>query len=194
MSFAPRHLLICNHSESDPRKYKSAEMRLLAAILSLSSCLTVVFSQDKAATTPKGAIVPKGATAPKGGTSPKGVTAPKGSKDQTQCSAVHFVVGRGSGEPQGVGMLRGLVNSVAQTIPGVTSEAIVYPAQLDFNNLLSYVSSESSGVSAGKNQITAYVKRCPKSKIVVTGVSQVRNKSKVKSKPRSNRTSSRGPM
>jgi hypothetical protein len=71
-------------------------------------------------------------------------------------------------------MLRSLVNSVAQAVPGVTSEAIVYPAQLDFNNLLSYVSSERSGVSAGKSQITAYVKRCPKSKIVVTGVSQVR--------------------
>jgi len=69
-------------------------------------------------------------------------------------------------------MLRTLINSVAQTVPGVTSEGIVYPAQLDFNNLLSYVSSERTGVTAGKNQLTAYVRRCPKSKIVVTGVSQ----------------------
>jgi len=72
-------------------------------------------------------------------------------------------------------MLRSFINSVAEAVPGVTSEAIVYPAQLDFNNLLGYVSSERSGVTAGKNQVTAYVKRCPKSKIVVAGVSQVRN-------------------
>jgi acetylxylan esterase len=103
----------------------------------------------------------------------------KTSQDQTPCSQVHFVVARGSGEPQGVGTLRTLVNSVSQAVPGVTSEAIVYPAQLDFNNLLSYVSSESSGVKAGKNQITAYVRRCPKTKIVVTGVSQVRNRTPI---------------
>jgi Cutinase len=162
-------------------------MRFLATFFALSSCLTVVLSQGKGATDPKGATSAKGpkgptsAKGPKGPISAKGpkgpasAKGPKGAKDQTQCSAVHFVVARGSGEPQGVGMLRGLVNSVAQSVSGVTSEAIVYPAQLDFNNLLSYVSSERSGVSAGKSQITAYVRRCPKSKIVVTGVSQVRN-------------------
>jgi acetylxylan esterase len=120
-------------------------MRFQDTLFALSSFLTTVLSQDK------------------------------GGKDLTQCSKVHFVVARGSGEPQGVGMLRSFINSVAEAVPGVTSEAIVYPAQLDFNNLLGYVSSERSGVTAGKNQVTAYVKRCPKSKIVVAGVSQVRN-------------------
>jgi acetylxylan esterase len=93
---------------------------------------------------------------------------------QAPCAKVHFVVARGSGEPQGEGFLRSLVSAVNGTFPGaVTSEAVVYPAQLNFSNIISYVTSESTGVTAAKNQLTAFVKKCPQTKLVVTGVSQV---------------------
>jgi cutinase len=118
--------------------------------------------------------LPKGmsgcpAGAPKS-TSPAGAAAPK-----QECSPVHFVIGRGSCEPPGPGTLRSLADSVGKEIPGITLEGIDYPAELNFSNLLGYVSSSSAGATAGKNQITRYAKNCPKSKIVVTGVSQVRD-------------------
>ena len=93
----------------------------------------------------------------------------------SECSPVHFIIGRGSCEPPGAGGLSSLANAIGKEIPGVTMEGVEYAAGLNFSNLLSYVSSSSQGATAGRNQITQYVRRCPQSKIVVTGVSQVRD-------------------
>jgi hypothetical protein len=93
---------------------------------------------------------------------------------KAECSPVHFIIARGSNEPQGPGTTKMLADAVAKEIPGVTTEGIVYPARLNFSNILNYLPSSGDGVKAGVNQITQYVKACPQSKVVVAGLSQVR--------------------
>jgi len=83
------------------------------------------------------------------------------------CSPVHIVVARASTEAQGEGMIRSLSSAVKKAIPGTTSEAVVYTAKL-----APYGPSEIQGVAAAKQQVTAYVKKCPTSKIVLMGYSQ----------------------
>jgi acetylxylan esterase len=89
-------------------------------------------------------------------------------KRQTGCSSVHILVGRGSGEPKGEGATGRLSTTLKRSIAGATSEAVDYPAKLS-----PYPQSESTGVQAVKEQMTAYVKKCPQSKIVLMGYSQV---------------------
>ena len=89
---------------------------------------------------------------------------------QAKCSAVHIVVARASTEPQGEGLIGALSRSVKSAIPGTTSEAVKYPAAL-----APYGPSEIKGVVAAKAQVTEYVKKCPESKIVLMGYSQVRS-------------------
>lgn len=88
-------------------------------------------------------------------------------KRQTDCAPIHLVVARGSTEPPGLGVLESLVNIIVKANPSATSEAIVYPADLD-----DYVASVINGTAAVKKQVTAYVERCPRSKIVLIGYSQ----------------------
>jgi hypothetical protein len=82
---------------------------------------------------------------------------------------VHILVGRGSGEPAGMGATGRLVTQMKAAITGVTAEAIDYPAKLS-----PYPDSSSAGTNAVVKQTTAYVKRCPNAKIVLMGYSQVR--------------------
>lgn len=91
-------------------------------------------------------------------------------KRQNACSPVHIIVARGSGEPQGEGATGRLATTLKEEIPGTTSEAVDYPAKLS-----PYPQSESAGVKACKEQMTAYVKKCRESKIVLMGYSQVRS-------------------
>jgi acetylxylan esterase len=82
------------------------------------------------------------------------------------CKPVHLIVARASTEAPGTGA----IGSVATTIAGQTGadiEAIVYPAQL-----IPYDTSSSTGDAAVTNQLTAYVAKCPKSKVVLMGYSQ----------------------
>ena len=145
-------------------------MRPIQIIVVLLSCVTGILAQGGAGGAGGIAGLPKGMP----GCSNTPAKGPGGGESrQTECSAVHFVIGRGSCEPPGTGALNKLAELVGKEIPGVTSEGIEYPAALNFSNLLGYVSSSSTGATAGKNQITAYSKRCSKSKIVVTGISQV---------------------
>jgi Cutinase len=163
-----------------------SKMRSIKIVVTLLSCITAILAQGNAGGPPSS---PKG-TAPKGtagglGGLPKGMpgcgsqspSTPSGGEasGRQECSDVHFVIGRGSCEPPGAGSLRRLADAVGKEIPRITLEGIDYPASLNFSNLLGYVSSSSTGATSGKNQITAYAKRCPKTKIVVTGISQVRD-------------------
>lgn len=86
---------------------------------------------------------------------------------QDACSPVHIIVARASTELPGYGVTGALAQSLAKDIPGTTAEPVVYPAVLN-----PYISSENAGVVAMKNQLTAYVKNCPQSKIVLAGYSQ----------------------
>jgi hypothetical protein len=87
---------------------------------------------------------------------------------QGGCAPVHILVARGSAEPEGEGSTGRLSTTLKRSIPGATSEAINYPAKLS-----PYPQSEAQGVQACKNQMTAYAKRCPQSKVVLMGYSQV---------------------
>jgi acetylxylan esterase len=87
---------------------------------------------------------------------------------QGGCAPVHILVARGSQEPEGEGATGRLATQVKKDIPGATSEAINYPAKLS-----PYPQSEAQGVQACKDQMTAYAKKCPNSKLVLMGYSQV---------------------
>src|SRR5580692_2949735 len=92
-------------------------------------------------------------------------------RQASACSPVHIFVGRGSQEAKGEGSTGRLSASIKRAIAGTTSEAIDYPALLN-----PYTSSESKGVAATKEQMQAYAKRCPQSKLVLMGYSQVGKK------------------
>jgi acetylxylan esterase len=84
------------------------------------------------------------------------------------CAEVHVLVARASGEAKGEGMIGGLSKAIKAAVKGADSEAVDYPAAL-----APYGSSETKGVKAAKEQLTAYVKRCPAAKVVLMGYSQV---------------------
>lgn len=84
-----------------------------------------------------------------------------------KCAPVHIIVARASTEPAGEGMIGSLSRSIKTSIPGATSEAVSYPAAL-----APYGPSEIKGVAAAKAQLTAYVQKCPQSKMVLMGYSQ----------------------
>jgi hypothetical protein len=157
-------------------------MILIKPSIALLSLGTTVLAQGSPAAAAGGlASLPKGMPgcsnqpAASAASSAGGVGGPA-SATKPECSDVHFIIGRGSCEPPGPGMLRTLAATIGKQVAGVTVEGIDYPASLNFSNLLGYVSSSTSGASAGVRQITQYSKACPKSKIVVMGVSQVSKK------------------
>jgi len=86
---------------------------------------------------------------------------------QPECSDIHILVGRGSKEPQGMGGTGKLAKAIQAQMKGVTTEAVIYPAELS-----PYPPSSSAGAKAVVKQVTAYVKACPKSKLILMGYSQ----------------------
>lgn len=82
-------------------------------------------------------------------------------------SAVHMIIARASLEAPGPGIIGQVATQVAAQLPGSDSESVVYPATLD-----NYAQSEAAGVAAMTGLLTAYVGRCPDSKIVMMGYSQ----------------------
>lgn len=93
-----------------------------------------------------------------------------GSRADGDCAPVHLLVARGSTEAPGFGQLNSLATKIVQGNSGATKEAIDYPAKLQ-----PYGPSVSAGVTAVKNQLSAYVQKCPDSKIVLLGYSQGAN-------------------
>ncbi|KAH6842440.1 Alpha/Beta hydrolase protein [Chaetomium sp. MPI-CAGE-AT-0009] len=86
---------------------------------------------------------------------------------QQACQDVHIFLARGTSEPY-PGRQSKIVSAVCQGIRSCGYEDIVYPAS--FNP--SYCASVSAGISVGTSQLTAYARRCPNSKLVLTGYSQ----------------------
>ncbi|KAK4082061.1 hypothetical protein PCL_06909 [Purpureocillium lilacinum] len=86
---------------------------------------------------------------------------------QESCAQIHLLVARGSTEPPGDGQLGSLAARIIRAHQGATQEAIDYPALLN-----PYSTSVRAGTAAVLNQLTAYVRRCPNSMVVLLGYSQ----------------------
>jgi acetylxylan esterase len=83
------------------------------------------------------------------------------------CAPLHILAARASTNAQGEGMTASTNSAINSLVPGPDVEAIVFPASLP-----PYSPSASKGVQATKDQLRAYVERCPESKIILTGYSQ----------------------
>ena len=92
------------------------------------------------------------------------------------CPKVHVYGARETTVPQGYGTSQGLVNMVTQAYPGATAEAIVYPACGGQSNCggVSYDNSAQQGTAAVVKAVTSFNQKCPDTKIVLIGYSQVR--------------------
>lgn len=96
---------------------------------------------------------------------------------ESDCSPVHIFAARGSGEPAGPGAVGQLAELIHIDNPSTSTdavEAIDYPALLDPNDPTRYAFSTHVGISAVMWQVTSYYNRCPNSKVVLLGYSQVR--------------------
>jgi len=85
----------------------------------------------------------------------------------TECSEVHIIVDRATGEPPSQGVIGTLATLISSRIPGTTVEWIDYPAVL-----VPYDQSTDTGIRMTKEAIRDYANRCPNAKIVLLGYSQ----------------------
>lgn len=92
---------------------------------------------------------------------------PSGQSKPQDCAPVHVITARGSKEDPGEGAVAPLTDLIVAANKGATREAVDYPALL-----LPYDDSSSKGTQAVTDQLTAYVDRCPDSKVVLVGYSQ----------------------
>lgn len=82
---------------------------------------------------------------------------------------VHVISIRGEGETpngHGYGMVKSLVDQIKNTIPGSSSVAVNY------NNQGTTMESNSAAVHHIKHHIKTYARRCPHTKMVITGYSE----------------------
>ena len=89
------------------------------------------------------------------------------------CAPVHIMTARGSLEPPNAEASSPLVQLIQQRNPGADVEDIKYPADISNTNIWIYVQSEANGTLAIASQLSDYVNRCPSSKLVLIGGSQV---------------------
>src|SRR5688500_10744958 len=98
-------------------------------------------------------------------------------EERQSCPAVHVFGARETTVPQsqGFGTSSGLVNMVTQAYSGATAEAMVYPACGGQSQCggISYDSSATQGTAAVVKAVTAFNQKCPNTKIVLIGYSQV---------------------
>lgn len=85
------------------------------------------------------------------------------------CADVHIFGARETTVSAGFGSAGTVVDLIKNAHSGATSEAIDYPAAGDSQ----YGASVQAGTKAVAQQVEAYVKACPNSKIVMVGYSQV---------------------
>lgn len=83
-------------------------------------------------------------------------------------SGVHVIVARASQEAPGPGIMGQVANTVLERIPGSDMESLDYPALLD-----PYVPSQTAGVANLTTLIQKYSEKCPRTKMVLMGYSQV---------------------
>lgn len=97
-------------------------------------------------------------------------------QERQACPEIHVFGARETTAPPGYGTSQGLVQMVQQAYPGTTAEAITYPACGGQSSCggASYDSSAQQGTSAVVSAVGNLNKRCPDTKIVLIGYSQVR--------------------
>ena len=85
----------------------------------------------------------------------------------TDCSDVHIIVDRATGEEPSQGVIGTLATLISERIPGVTVEWVDYPAVL-----MPYDQSTDTGIRMTKDSIRSYADKCANAKIVLLGYSQ----------------------
>ncbi|KAL7921778.1 carbohydrate esterase family 5 protein [Trichoderma austrokoningii] len=85
----------------------------------------------------------------------------------TCAKGLYMIVARGSEEAPGLGVTGNLTSQIADKVPGSLVVAVDYPATID-----NYESSEGKGVQNMQEQLDAYGRACPDSKIAILGYSQ----------------------
>lgn len=91
----------------------------------------------------------------------------KRQKASSDCKDVHLFLARGAGDPY-PGTQGPLVPAVCDSLPSCDHEDILYVGTFD-----RVCNSVQVGVVNATNQITAYATRCPNSKLVLCGHSEV---------------------
>ena len=92
-------------------------------------------------------------------------------EERQSCPGIHIFGARETTAPPGYGSAGTFVNLILQAYPGSTAEVINYPAQGGTN--AAYASSVQAGTQNIANQINAFNKQCPNTRLVVVGYSQV---------------------
>lgn len=92
------------------------------------------------------------------------------------CPAIHVLGARETTVSPGFGSAGALVNQIISAHPGTTSEAIVYPACGGQSSCggIAYGDSAREGTNAVASAVNGFNQRCPSTKIVLVGYSQVR--------------------
>jgi len=85
----------------------------------------------------------------------------------TDCSDVHIIVDRATGEEPSQGIIGTLATLISERIPGTTVEWVDYPAVL-----VPYDQSTDTGIRMTKQAISNYADKCGNAKIVLLGYSQ----------------------
>jgi hypothetical protein len=85
-------------------------------------------------------------------------------RDNSPCSDVHLFLARGNGEAY-PGRVGALANAVCSGLPSCDAENII------FSSTQIYCNQAADGVTSGTQQIAAYSRRCPDSKLVLGGYS-----------------------
>lgn len=100
-----------------------------------------------------------------------GFTAAASSESSSDCAdGLQIIVGRGTGEDAGPGVLKIVADQISSKVKGSKVVAVDYPATSLSPN---YFDSVKDGTKEVHDDIVNYAKKCPKSKIAYLGYSQV---------------------
>ena len=90
--------------------------------------------------------------------------------ERQSCPQIHIFGARETTAPAGYGTAGSVVNSILNAHPGSTAEAINYPAS---GSNPTYSQSVLAGTNAVCSQVSSFASKCPSTKLVLVGYSQV---------------------